>query len=320
MLTQLLRYGSHRLFGKGDIRLAMTILVKNESDIIADNIRVHAKLGVDCFIVMDNDSTDGTREILDSLRDVYDLQIIDQKEQTYRQRQWMTQLAVTARDQHGADWVISNDADEFWLPKHGNLKSGLDRKGSCISISRHNMLLTEECLLPGYRYFDSALRVDNPVYYSKQAQRTQDNIALPLVTIKPKIIINPHGLISIKGGNHHATHVANLFASASSDALSIFHYPIRSYAQFEKNIANRERLAKMDDVRMGDHYFRWAKMYAQGRLEEEYQRFIITSREIATLERVGIVSQDTFPRTIIAGILDQTSPGVAGNSRQGHGL
>jgi hypothetical protein len=46
----------------------MTLLVKNEIDIIEDNIRFHAKQGVDCFAVMDNGSNDGTRELLENLK------------------------------------------------------------------------------------------------------------------------------------------------------------------------------------------------------------------------------------------------------------
>ena len=38
------------------MKLTMTLLIKNEVDIISDNIKVHSKLGVDSFIVMDNGS------------------------------------------------------------------------------------------------------------------------------------------------------------------------------------------------------------------------------------------------------------------------
>ena len=50
------------------VKLAMTLIVRNEADIIEDNLRYHRAQGVDFFIVLDNGSTDGTLEILESLR------------------------------------------------------------------------------------------------------------------------------------------------------------------------------------------------------------------------------------------------------------
>ena len=69
-------YFFHR-FDKENFRLVMTILVKDEADIIEANIRTHAKLGVDAFAVMDNNSSDGTREILEKLK-VYKVENIDE--------------------------------------------------------------------------------------------------------------------------------------------------------------------------------------------------------------------------------------------------
>ena len=96
-------------------RLVMSILCRNEIDIIEANIKTHATLGVDAFVVMDNGSADGTREKLEELSQQYDLHVIDQPSQTYQQAKWMKELAVYARDVLNARWVISNDADEFWV-------------------------------------------------------------------------------------------------------------------------------------------------------------------------------------------------------------
>jgi hypothetical protein len=296
MIRQALQYVAHRAFAKGPIRLAMTILVKNEADIIEQNIRVHAALGVDGFVVMDNGSSDGTREILATLAKEFEILIIDEPAQSYRQRQWMTQLAHTARQRLGADWVMSNDADEFWIPQEGSLKSGLDRRGAIINVKRYNMALSEANLEPDTPYYETTLKVKHPIVYDKKAQREQINIAIPLTSIKPKVMINPYGLIKIKGGNHRAIHVGNLFGRQQGSHINIYHYPIRSYEQFEKNIRNRVELAKLKDIRMGDHYFRWVTLYQEGKLAEEYERFIIKNNELPVLERFGIIEQDTLAR------------------------
>ncbi len=102
--------------------------MRDEVDIIEANIRTHAKLGGDGFVVMDNNSSDGTREILENLKREYEIYIIDEKGD-YRQARWMRRLARVAKRELGADWVINNDADEFWIPKNGKgLKENLNFK------------------------------------------------------------------------------------------------------------------------------------------------------------------------------------------------
>ena len=171
MLLKPLQYWWHRLTRKGELRLAMTILVKNEADIIEDNVRFHARQGVDCFAVMDNGSDDGTRQILEKLKSEFDLHIIDQPAQNYQQAAWMTQLAEYARSVMNADLVISNDADEFWVSDNaGSLKQHLSAKDSVVTVKRHNMALSEDALEPGYHYMDSNLVVKNPIMYDSSAQ------------------------------------------------------------------------------------------------------------------------------------------------------
>jgi len=48
------------------MHLAMSILVRDEANIIEANIRHHAASGVSSFIVTDNGSVDGTRELLET--------------------------------------------------------------------------------------------------------------------------------------------------------------------------------------------------------------------------------------------------------------
>ena len=84
-------------------RLVMTILCRNEVDIIEHNIRLHSQLGVDAFLVMDNGSTDGTREKLESLKSEFDLQVIDESG-VYQQAKWMKQLGLKKEKGHQTDW------------------------------------------------------------------------------------------------------------------------------------------------------------------------------------------------------------------------
>lgn len=45
-------------------KLIMTLLVKDEADMLEENLLFHHSMGVDGFIVTDNNSTDRTPEII----------------------------------------------------------------------------------------------------------------------------------------------------------------------------------------------------------------------------------------------------------------
>lgn len=306
MIGKLWSYYRHT-FDPENFRVVMALLVKNEVDIIEANIRVHAALGVDAFVVMDHHSSDGTRESLAALAQIYELHILDQRDPVYQQSQWMTSLACHARDRLAADWVICNDADEFWLPRKGeSLKELLAFKKACVTCRRFNMLLDRDALQSGYRFHDSRLRVDHPIFYGND-ELYKDSATIVLSKISPKVILNPHGLIKVKGGNHRALHGANWLTYNKPydriekfEAIAVYHYSMRGYEQFERNVRQRmEQMSKTPGVRMGNHYRRWAQICQQGRLREEYERFVLAEEEIGVLQKFGVVAQDDFPgRTI----------------------
>jgi hypothetical protein len=57
----------------------------------------------------------------------------------------MARLAYT---QYNAEWVINNDADEFWWTRKGNLKDlfkGISTKNNVLEVSRTNFIyLTDD--------------------------------------------------------------------------------------------------------------------------------------------------------------------------------
>jgi len=275
------------LFHKIDstnIKISMVILVKNEEDIIEENIRFHSKIGVDSFVVMDNNSTDGTREILEELKKEFEIIIIDEKE-PYKQSKFMTKLTKIAKKYFNPDWVINNDADEFWKPMNAtSLKEVLNFKGSILKIPRSNMLLYEE--LDNWK--NSKYRAANQIVYREDYEKAN----IQLGTIGRKVIVNPHGYIKTNSGNHSAEHFI-FWKKREYTKIHIYHYPIRSFEQFKKNIENRVKLLKIG-AKMGSHYKKWAKLYEEGKLEEEfYNRLLLNKEKIKCLTDLNILKKDT---------------------------
>jgi len=107
------------------MKLVMTLLVRDEADILEANLDFHLSQGVDFVIATDNNSEDETPTILERYARRGLVHVLRETGDDYSQRAWVTRMARLAAADFGADWVINNDADEFWWPKIGTLKDAL---------------------------------------------------------------------------------------------------------------------------------------------------------------------------------------------------
>src|SRR5690242_5453423 len=111
----------------GRPKLVMALKVRDEEDVLEQNLRYHRAQGVDFFVVTDNASTDGTPEILDRWVRAGLAAVIHEPgdDLAANGHKWVTRMAREAATEHGADWVVHGDADEFWWPLEGSLKDTL---------------------------------------------------------------------------------------------------------------------------------------------------------------------------------------------------
>ncbi len=302
-MLSLFKVFSFRQFSSSPVRLAMSLMVKNEIDLIEANIRVHSALGVDCFVVIDNGSTDGTLNKLNELAKEFEIKVIDRPVTDYRQSDWRTEMALIARDEMSADWVISNDADEFWIPNGESLKDGLTKWGSIIEFHRSNVQL--DCHSEGAPFYERVYRTKHPIFYPKKNQLKEDDMSIQLGKIHGKVMVNLHGFIRIKGGNHRAWHWWSWLTQKSSDSALVYHYGIGSKEHFLNHVENRQKLLAKGVSKMGDHYRRWVRMLNDGVIEQEWQRLVLDEPSIDVLQKYGVIVKDTKAQEVIKRILLQ---------------
>jgi hypothetical protein len=219
------------------MKLVMTLVVRDEDDVIDASLTYHLGRGVDFFIATDHDSQDGTTEILERYAREGHLHLIRETGEDFAQDRWQTQMARLAATEFGADWVINADADEFWCPAAGTLKDLFAAVPPQFSVVR--AAKPEFIPRPGEEGF----------FADRLVVREVLSTARPKVAHRglPNIIVGRgcHG-VRIDGENPSSTkdYRSEGILRQAYPPVRIFHFPVRSYAQFEKMVRNRMRVQK----------------------------------------------------------------------------
>ena len=262
------------------MKLVMTLLVRDEADIVGDHLAFHLASGVDFVIAADNESTDGTTEILERYARDGRLHRIGLPD-PFSQVEVVTQMARLATTRFGADWVINSDADEFWWPRAGTLKEVLRavprRFGSVRGMWRNFVPRPD-----GTAWFAERLTV--------RSQRPVDELH-PLNT-HTKTIHRGASDVEVGGGNHDAIG-RGLEPLYGWYPIDVLHFPIRSFAQFERKFMRWWQITSVDGEATNPFHNQVRDAHREGRLRPMYETYVVDDDALAGGLANGTLVEDT---------------------------
>jgi hypothetical protein len=275
------------------MKLVMTLLARDEADIVDAQIAFHLHAGVDFVIATDNRSQDGTTEIFERYARAGRLLLLREERDDMRQHEWVTRMARLAATEHGADWVINADADEFWWPRSGSLKDVLGTVPERFGVIRG-------C----WRHFLPRASSD-PCF----AERMTVRLCTPADPGEKETIYHAHQKVAhrasptvvVERGNHDAE-APGLDPLRFWHPLEVLHFSLRSLAQLERKA--RGGWLRSPDYEAVRHRLVLEEAHRRGALTQYFDGFVVDDRRLAQGLADGSLAIDTRLRDVLRAIRD----------------
>jgi len=212
------------------MKLIMTMMVRDEADVIRAALEHHRAQGIDRMIVTDNGSVDGTLEILQQYEaeGFVDLRVdpVHRKQQS----EVVTAMARDAYELYGADWVINADADEFWVARNP--------VRTIRDVLENTPKVFQAFLVPVIDMIGApALDGSGFTRLHYQDQRTVPELrrlGLFSHSTPDAIHIGTPDVVVAQG--NHAVSIESRGTPARDDSLEVLHLPWRSWAQYSRKV------------------------------------------------------------------------------------
>jgi Glycosyl transferase family 2 len=270
------------------VRLVLTVLARDEADVIDAQIAFHLNAGVDFVVATDNRSQDGTTEILESYAEAGCLRLIHERREGLRQGEWVTRMARLAATEHGADWVINSDADEFWWPRGSSLKDVF-----AAVPTRYGVVQSF------WRSF--VPRPDDGAFFAERmtarlSQHAPINDPTSFYRPVKKVAHRADANVVVGRGNHGLVGSA-LAPLPSWHPVEVLHFPLRSRAQWMRKVELQGEAFTKHIERAGTGYhLKGYDALQSGRIEQHLASLVVDDDRVTQGLADGTVVIDTRPR------------------------
>jgi glycosyltransferase involved in cell wall biosynthesis len=306
----------------------MALKVRDEGDVLEANLRYHHALGVDRFVVTDNGSTDETPKILSRYAEAGLARVINEPNTDYRAQgaAWLTEMARIAFSELDADWVIHTDADEFWLPVEGSLADvlgAIPARYGVVVAPRTEFVGRPDG--PGSFAERLTIREARSRLQPKVAHRADPDAVVISQTHEVAsagpgrdlwLALRPPGRMVHRGtrgtAEEDGARPEIRLVWAPTHPLRIFHFPLRSFAQFRKRT---EIFIRHGGWRDTGRFRRLRRHYEAGRLEELYAELVWDDAQVAEGIRDGELVRDERFAKLLPRCPDPMSGAPAGSVR-----
>jgi glycosyl transferase family 2 len=262
------------------MRIAATLVVRDEAELLQTWLPYHFAQGVDVVIATDHRSVDGTTDLLRDYEQEGRVVLIREHGDVLQQAEWVTRMARLAATEHGADWVINSDADEFWWPCGGTFAEILApvprRFGVVRGLMRHFVLR------PGGEPFLERMTI--------RARPTAD-LSSPYhaqVKVAHRAVLDA----VVSTGNHDVTGTG-LLVLREWFPFEVLHFPLRSREQLEEKFLRR--VSSPD----GQHIVNAIERIVAGEGEELARELLVDDGRRAAGLAAGTLVEDTRLRDAV---------------------
>lgn len=216
--------------------IVMTLMVRDEADVVAAMVEHHLAQGVDLVIATDNGSVDGTREILADYARTGRLELHDYPHHDKKQSQVVSAMASRAATEYGATWVVNADADEFFVAVDPGMTLRDALRGTPTGIGSFEVPVTNLTGVPARRGEAFARLIWRDL---REEATLMETVALHAHPTSNVIHVGRAG-VTVQQGNH-GVDIPSMGRPDPAHAIEVLHLPWRTYEQYSRKIDHMGR-------------------------------------------------------------------------------